>query len=159
MIRRPFVWPATAIVLLMLQGCGTVFDASAWGRMLFGRRTLERISIETSEDANGGYPVALDVVLVADEQVYAQLRNLTASEWFVGRQDFIRQNPQNIAVMGWEIVPGQKFSDVEVPKGKTPVGYLLFAGYLGTGSYRSTVQGVKHLWIRLNVDDFSTKAE
>lgn len=143
---------------MLIQGC-SVIDGTSWQRLLSLTPVLKKVSIEASDKVNGGYPVALDLVLVRDKLVYASLSNLTASEWYAGKKDYMRQHKQVLSVMAWEVVPGQRFQEVAVVADSDAVGALVFAGYLGERTYRSAVQGVKQVWIRLNDEDFEVRTK
>lgn len=157
-MKLRLLWPAVALFSLLMQGC-SVLEGAVWKRMLSMTPVLKQVSIEASHKVNGGYPVALDLVLVRDELLYTRLSNLTASEWYAGKGDLMRQHKQVLSVMAWEVVPGQRFQDVDVVADPDAVGALVFAGYLGDRTYRSTVQRVKQVWIRLNDDDFELRTK
>ncbi|MCR6632332.1 MAG: membrane lipoprotein lipid attachment site-containing protein [Magnetospirillum sp.] len=114
-----------AVALVVLTGCGL-----SWQRGL----ELEEVVIEAQPDANGNAAVAVDVALVVGPGIADQLAKLPASEWFRRRAQFQRDYPDSLAVLSWELVPGQ--TTVGRPeRGGVTDGYL-FAGYASPGDHR-----------------------
>lgn len=59
--------------------------------------------------ANGNQPVAVDLVLVRDKDLTKKLATLSATDWFQGRAQFLRDypDPKDLRVIHREWVPGQ----------------------------------------------------
>ena len=145
-----------ACVMLLggLSGCG-VMSAAKLSSYIFSEQQLRLLSIVSSKDVNGGYPVALDLVVITDQKVFDALSVLRAREWFAGKADYMRQHQKVLEAMSWEVVPKQEMMNISMPAfdGST-VGILVFADYLGDRSYRAILKGQKNVAILLNQDDF-----
>ena len=137
---------------LLLVACSTV---SNLGQLLLPDVQLQTVTLEASKDVNGGYPVALDVLLLTDQKVYDALGNLRATEWFAGKADYLRQHQNKLFLTSWELVPGQRLEGVSltVPP-QAVIGTLIFADYLGDRTYRASVVKKRAVVIQLNRDDF-----
>lgn len=157
-MSRVFSRLATLVACVMLlgglSGCG-VMSASKLGSYIFPEQQLRLLSIMSSTDVNGGYPVALDLVVITDQKVFDALSVLRASEWFAGKTDYMRQHQKVLQVMSWEVVPKQEMTNISMPAfdGST-VGILVFADYLGDRSYRAIVKDQKNVAILLKNNDF-----
>lgn len=145
---------------LFMHGCSSFFSAANWGRLLSNQSALQELSIIAAEDVNDGYPVALDIVFVKEQPVYDALANLRATEWFAGKQDYLRQYQKKMAVMSWEVVPGQQFSKVILPDESHAAGWaLVFADYPGARNFRSVIQYQRKVVIHLKQNDFELVQE
>lgn len=144
----------------LFAGCASPFKVENWKALLFNAETLQNVSIIAGQEVNGGYPLALDIVTVTDSAAYTSLSALRAAEWFSGKVDLRRQYQGKLSVLSWELVPGQKFSDVRMPiEARTVVGVVVFADYIGEQSYRAFIQNQKRVVIRLGRDDFDVVPE
>ncbi len=150
----------TAAVGLLMAGCSNFLKVESWKNLFVSTETLQSVSIFADQDVNGGYPLALDIVAVTDATVLSTLAGLRANEWFAARADFQRQHQGKLTVLSWELVPGQKFSDVKMaPKASTVAGVIVYADYFGERSYRASVKNQKKIVIRLRRDDFEVVPE
>lgn len=95
---------------------------------------LEEVRIQAAPDANGNGAVAVDVVLATRPGSAEQLAKLPAAEWFRRRAQFLRDNPDGLAVMSWELVPGQS---VTAPVRRSAVDAYVFALYASPGDHRT----------------------
>lgn len=157
-MSRIFSRLATCVACVMLlgglSGCGVV-TPSKLSNYLFPEQQLRLLSIMSSKDVNGGYPVALDLVVVTDQKVFDALSGLRATEWFAGKTDYARQHQKVLQVMSWEVVPKQEMMNISMPAfDSATVGILIFADYLGDRSYRAIVKGQKNVAVLLKQDDF-----
>ena len=110
-----------AIVVLFLAGCA----ARTIG--------LEDVSIRAAPDANGNGAVAVDIVLATRPDSAEQLAKLPANEWFRRRAQLLRDNPDGLSVMSWELVPGQSVT-ASVPR--IALDAYVFALYSSPGDHR-----------------------
>lgn len=108
-------------VLLALGGCA----ARTIG--------LEEVNIQAAPDANGNGAVAVDVVLATRPGSAEQIAKLSATEWFKRRAQLRRDNPDGLAVMSWELIPGQS---VSAPVRRSAVDAYVFALYSSPGEHR-----------------------
>lgn len=163
-MKKPIAFSRLAALMvvacLLMTGCSSLFKMESWKSLLIKVETLQNVSIIADRDVNGGYPVALDIVVVTDGIVLNLLTGLRAGEWFAARADFQRQYQGKLAVLSWELVPGQVFPSVKMPpESRTVVGVVVYADYFGERSYRASVQDQKKILLRLRRDDFEVVPE
>lgn len=94
---------------------------------------LEEVNILAAPDANGNGAVAVDVVLATQPGGTEQVAKLSAAEWFKRRAQLRRDNPDSLAVMSWELIPGQS---VTAPVRRSAVDAYVFALYSSPGDHR-----------------------
>jgi hypothetical protein len=100
------------------------------------------LRVDVAPDANGHIPVPVDLVFVWDEAVAAQLKDLTARDWFGRKTQFRRDDPHGkaLTICGWEWVPGQQVPDIHVMVPAAARSWLygafVFADYRSNGPYR-----------------------
>lgn len=151
--RRILIGLTIMLAAGLLGACGTYRTVS---RMLVGSDPPEQLSIAADPEVNQGYPVAVDVVMVADKDIFATLSKLRAAEWFAGKRDYQRQYQKSIQVLSWEVVPGQSVVEkVRKELDGDLVGTLLFADYIGDKTFRANVTGYTQVHLELKPDDFS----
>ncbi len=149
---------ALAIVLVasMLGGCTLVRSLSQMLPNIRQIVTPESLTIMADADANQGYPVAIDLITVADKDAFATLSKLRAAEWFAGKRDYQRQYQNNLHVHSWEIVPGLSIAKKDLTRVDGVVaGALLFADYIGDRISRVNVTGFPEVRLELRQEDFS----
>lgn len=112
---------AILVAVLLLGGCA----ARTIG--------LEEVRLQAAPDANGNGAVAVDVVLATRPGSAEQVAKLPAAEWFRRRAQLLRDNPDGLAVMSWELVPGQS---VTAPVRRSAVDAYVFALYASPGDHR-----------------------
>lgn len=125
-----------SILLCLFSSCG----------LFFGQKL--RVQVNAAQAVNQNSPVALDVVLVYDENLLKELQKLTAKEWFEKRDQMSRDNPKGVAfdVWEWEVVPGHNVPPKTLyvpvktmliyPKAKIKAG-VVFANYATPGAHRA----------------------
>lgn len=94
---------------------------------------LEEVKLQAAPDANGNGAVAVDVVLATRPGSAEQVAKLPAAEWFRRRAQLLRDNPDGLAVMSWELVPGQS---VTAPVRRSALDAYVFALYASPGDHR-----------------------
>ncbi len=109
------------------------------------------VSVRVEPNANGGNPVALDLLLVSDKELLKELQKLTAADWFEKRAQIILDHPKEgeLSVTRWEWVPGQvvNLDDVRVaPEVKAAVVY---ANYFSPGEHRAVLDPRKDVQLTL----------
>ncbi len=100
------------------------------------------LRVNPAPDANGHAPVPVDLVFVWEKAVAAQVKELTARDWF-GRKTQFRQDDPNgkaLTICEWEWVPGQQVPDINVMVPAAARSWLygafVFANYRSNGPYR-----------------------
>jgi type VI secretion system protein len=109
------------------------------------------VRVQVSPEANGGNPVAVDLLLVSNKELLKELQKMTAAEWFEKRAQFILDHPKEgeLWVGRWEWVPGQvvRLDDVKVaPKVRAAV---IFANYFNPGEHRAVLDPRRDVTITL----------
>lgn len=135
---RPIRLVTVIAILFTMTACSTMIDyGKSW---MTGPPVLRKLEIQAAKDMNGGYPVAVDLVFIKSHDAHKKLALLRAQEWFTGKQDFIRQYPNQLTVLSWELVPGQALRSVALPEAhRAAAGAFIFADYSGTQSFRAEV--------------------
>lgn len=109
------------------------------------------VRVQVAPNANGGNPVALDLLLIQDKELLKKLQEMSAADWFEKRQQIILDHPKEgaLVVKQWEWVPGQVVkAQVErvAPEVRAAV---VFANYFSPGEHRAVLDPRKHINLRL----------
>lgn len=140
----------------MVSGCGTFAGVAQRIFRADGITSPKEVFISVGKDANQGYPVAVDVVVVGSQDVLSTISRLKAAEWFAGRKDFQRMHTGVLYVHSWEVVPGSDIRRTGLQKfDGVASGTLVFANYLGEGAFSADVSGYAVIHLYLGADDFS----
>jgi type VI secretion system protein len=100
------------------------------------------LRVNLAPDANGHAPVPVDLVFVWDKSVAAQIKALTAKDWFGKKAQFRQDDPKGnaLTICEWEWVPGQQVPEINliVPAAARSwlEGAFAFANYRQDGAYR-----------------------
>lgn len=142
-----------AVVAAALTGCPKGPKVIT-GRLPGGPKTSKiEVSVRVAPNANGGNPVALDLLLVSDKELLKELQKLSAADWFEKRSQIILDHPKEgeLKVMSREWVPGQvvELDDVRVaPEVRAAVVY---ANYFSPGEHRAVLD--PHRDVRLTLGE------
>jgi len=154
-MHKPRLSPAsglvTALIVLLLSGCLYVRHPGA----LFGG--LLTMKVTTVPKMNRDMPVAVEVMVVYDAKILDQLEKLSATQWFEGRAQFMRDNPPNAdtyETWRWEWVPGQNVPDQEMPYSLGSRATVVYAGYQTPGEHRAKVAPRQDFLLSLQGNDF-----
>ncbi|WP_207478718.1 hypothetical protein [Arenibaculum pallidiluteum] len=140
---------------LALQGCAGTPAAPSTEQIAQG----SLVSLVADADSNGGQPLAIDVVRVADVGLDARLSEMDAARWFRAREQLLRDNPGLLAVTSWEVVAGQRISLRSLPPFEgTPVSVVVFALYQTPGTHRLRLSPEDPVHLALGARDFRTTA-
>ena len=98
---------------------------------------LQVVDVIVDPKANLDTAVAMDLIVVYEDGLVDTLFKLSANEYFSQKQQIIRDNPGQIDIWSWEVVPGQ----VVPPRSITLSQYMsrggiFFANYLTPGDHR-----------------------
>ncbi|MBR9971998.1 hypothetical protein [Magnetospirillum sulfuroxidans] len=130
----------TAAMLAALGGCAAQ------------SLSLDDVAINAATDANANSAIAVDVVLVTKVGAGEALSKLPAAEWFRRKTQILRDNPDGLVVLSWELIPGQTVSQRirrEVLDG------FVFAAYGSPGEHRIRLSGEgSQARITLQASDF-----
>jgi type VI secretion system protein len=129
----------TVMLLLSLALSGALISCGVGvrSRALLGGTVDLRVQVE--DMANDNNPVAVDVLLVSDEDLLKQLLKMPAREWFDKRGQIKRDFPERHALQSWswEWVPGQHIPPQMLPLEPKARAMLIFANYLSPGEHRA----------------------
>ena len=101
----------------------------------------------------------MDVVLLYDSSLTDRFLQLTAAEWFLHREQLTRDFPNEIDVFSWEVVPGQRLSDLAVNRRTGTTAGFVFARYATAAPNRLRLTDQSTVEVRLMRDSFSLVAE
>lgn len=112
------------------------------------------VLVHISEQANGGNPVALDLLLVSDKDLLKELQKMKASDWFARRDQIILDHPkERLVVRQWEWVPGQLISPDQLIVQPEIKAAIVFANYFNPGEHRAVIDPrAKEITIELGND-------
>ena len=116
--------------LSLLAGCSSSSEVSP-------KLKVSNATIYAEPKANLNSAIAVDLVLVYDNDLLASIAKLPASTYFETSNQLRLDNPSLLDVWRWELVPGQvvnKFP-IDSDKGRA-FGGIVFANYLTPGDHR-----------------------
>jgi type VI secretion system protein len=139
------------LLLLAALGCGT------GSRSLFGGDVAVKVDAEPG--INQDSPVPVELVIVFDKDLLAQLTGMTARDWFQKREQIHKDHPgeDEIITLSWEVVPGQSLPEQSLSFGSGARGGLVFADYFADGAHRARVDPHQNVKIRLRADDVAVE--
>ena len=108
--------------------------------------------------ANLNHPIAVDLVLIYDQQLLAEIVKLSAHDWFTKRAQLKRDYPISLATWEWELVPDQPSQEVlsfkMPPERKQAQAALFFANYLTPGNHRVRIDSMTSVKVHLQEERF-----
>ncbi|MBS0271986.1 MAG: hypothetical protein JSR85_05000 [Proteobacteria bacterium] len=98
---------------------------------------IDTVSIYTESDTNQNSAIAVDLVLVYDQELAKLLSQMSAAKYFSSAKQLLLDNPTLLDIWHWELVPGQIVQDFSPPQeqGDAYAGFV-FANYLSPGDHR-----------------------
>ena len=148
-LRRSIILSACGMFTLsLLAACGGVRVP------LFPPNKL-MVKVDVSPQANNNNPVALDLVLVRDKNLYKELMKISAKEWFEKRSQYKLDYPKEtgLSAGSWEWVPGQVVKLEPMPNNSAATRGLVFANYFTPGAHRAVIDPRKPIVITLGPED------
>lgn len=102
--------------------------------------SIDTVSIYAEPDANQNSAIAVDLVLVYNQDLLKTVGKMSAAAYFSSSRQLLLDNPSLLDIWHWELVPGQIVEDFSPPqdKGDAYGGYV-FANYLTPGDHRVRV--------------------
>ena len=115
------------------------------------------VTLVAEDDANLNSAIAVDVVMLHDEETLGLLQNMPATKWFASRDDLLKTFPKGLSFQTAELVPGQTLQlKLDMFQQKRQVGTLVFANYLTPGEHRVRVDFLKgQVLIQLSTKSFT----
>ena len=135
-----------------MSACGG-FHPSAWIDRNFD------FSVTVAKNANGNSPIAVDLVLIFDEDLVKKLSALTSREWFKQRDQFKQDFPGDtgFSSLEWEWIPNQNVLPLSFPtKGKLEA-VVIFANYTSEGAHRARITPNSDIKLKLLEESFQVE--
>ena len=97
-----------------------------------------KVQMTIATDANNNSPVLLSVILPKSPALSKKLLEMTAKQWFVQREQLLRDYRRDLEETYFEFIPGQQVPEINRKvSSKVPQG-ILFVNYQTPGSHRYT---------------------
>jgi hypothetical protein len=119
------------------------------------KESVLSVRVHVLPEANGGNPVALDLLLVSDKNLLKELQKMTATDWFAKRNQIILDHPKEgqLVVRQWEWVPGQVIPPDRLKVPPEIKAAVVFANYFNPGEHRAVIDPrAKDVLIELGED-------
>lgn len=102
--------------------------------------SMQSVSIYAEPDANQNSAIAVDLVLVYNQELLKVVGKMSAGQYFASSKQLLLDNPSLLDIWHWELIPGQIVDNFAPPqdKGDAYGGYV-FANYLTPGDHRVKV--------------------
>lgn len=102
--------------------------------------SIDTVSIYAEPDANQNSAIAVDLVLVYNQDLLKTLGKMSAAAYFSSSKQLLLDNPTLLDIWHWELVPGQVVENFSPPQDKGDAyGAYVFANYLTPGDHRVRV--------------------
>jgi type VI secretion system protein len=136
---------------LLLAGCAKLLPFRAF----FGGEMKVAVSVPPGINQNS--PVPVEVILVYDTALLAQLNALSAEQWFAQREQFVKTRPPGNGYQSqlWVWVPGQSVPQQSISYHPLVRGGIVFAGYFSPGDHRVDILPFRDISIALGRQDFT----
>src|SRR5256885_13665221 len=108
-LKRALLSACALLLPLLLAGCPKGPKVVTKRLPGTAKESKVDVRVSVSPHANGGNPVALDILLVSDKELLKELQKMSASDWFAKREQIILDHPkeEDLVVLRREWVPGQ----------------------------------------------------
>lgn len=114
------------------------------------------IALDVAPKANLNHPVAIDLLVIYNRALFADLLKVPASEWFEKRNQYKLDYPSALQIWEWELVPAQVVPFFKLPiETRRAVGALIFANYVTPGMHRARIDPYEGVVIRLQELEFT----
>jgi type VI secretion system protein len=144
-LGRHFRAAGAIAALALAAGCGGGVKTRAY-------------SIVVSPQANANSPVPVEMVVVYNRKMLAEVAGLTARDWFERRAQFGRDYPDGWRSMRWEFVPGQSMPLHRLELSRRHARALfIWADYAGEGPHRVRLDPFKRAIVEFGEKDFSAR--
>ncbi|MCP4702445.1 MAG: type VI secretion protein [Gammaproteobacteria bacterium] len=133
---------AGILLVLALAGCSVLGEP----QVVF----TKVLTFKVDKNANQNNPIAMDLVVIHDKKLLAQVIKLSAREWFEQRSQLKLDYPSVLYTWEWEIVPGQNLSFYKLPENSEDAqAILVFANYQAPGPHRVRLDPYEAVVLRL----------
>ncbi len=121
---------------------------------------LESITIVSEPKMNQDSATPVDVVIIYDPNLLEQILKLSANDYFIKKQQLLKDNAGLMEAISFEVVPGQVIPDTTVtlshPNGE---GAIIFANYSTPGDHRFKLGRQQTILIRMKPESVSIEPE
>lgn len=118
---------------------------------------LRTVAFQVAPRANNDTPIASDLVLILNKARESQILSLTAAQWFARRDQMLRDYPKDLAVMHFELVPGQTLPARPIVPSGGVVAAVLFSDYQAQGDHRVALANQENAQVILGATDADIK--
>ena len=117
----------------------------------------EKVSIGVGPKANKNFPVAVDIVMIFEEDLVGRISELSANDWFKSKKSVTNTFPIEIELKSWELAPGDTLQIPSSFFGERRVfAVLAFADYFSEGEHRIRIDHLQGgVVLEFGVDGFS----
>ncbi len=157
--RRSRPAPAGArrrLPLLLVLAAVLLVTACSGFMSKVSRRFGGKVSydVEIDQRLNRDFPLAVDFGIVYDKELYAELKKLSASDWFAQREQYRLDNePEKLEIHSREWVPacaGCTRPDTQVVDYRLGAhGGIVFANYFNPGIHRIVIEPLSAFTLKL----------
>jgi type VI secretion system protein len=141
---------ASFFVLWLMLSCSST-------RSMFGGRLPFQVTVDP--DANENSAVAVDLVVVYDAKLVDKLLELSASAWFLQKNQLVKDHPRQIDIHKWEWVPGQSVKGKSVTYESGAKKIVLFANYVTEGEHRRVIDPQRPFHLTLGALDLEVVSQ
>ena len=139
-------------ILIFVNGCA-VFE--------FGQKAIrtpvpvKEVSLMSEENANQGFPIPVDIIIVNSEDLVAIIAEMDTDTWFSQRDFIMPQNLGKLEAVSYEVIVG----DIEDPvvfdwsDRKDARAVFVFANYIDSDVGKVRVDNIEAPVIRLGQRD------
>jgi len=122
--------------------------------------SVSAVTLYAQPDANQNSAIAVDVVLVYDNELLGSISKMPASSYFTASNQLRLDNPSLLDVWRWELVPGQVVSNFPISSDKgSAYGGIVFANYLTPGDHRIKISPSGEVKVLLQKNDLMSVAD
>ena len=140
------------VLVFSMAACGG-FHPSAWVDRNFD------FNVTVAKNVNHNSPIAVDLVLVFDEDLLKTLSALTSREWFKKRDQFKQDFPgdSGFSSLEWEWVPDQRVLPLSLPTKSKLEAVIIFANYTSKGAHRARIAPNSDIKLKLLEEGFQVE--
>lgn len=150
-VSTNFIQKYLFFFLLLLGSCGGTPQPV---KQVF----LQSVLLDVDPSANEDTAIALDLVVTYSGDLSNTLLQLPAFKYFEQKKQLLRDNPDNLQIWSWEVVPGQVVNATPIVfSGPYPQAGILFANYLTPGDHRIRTGKQASIKVILGQQDFSVQ--
>jgi len=116
------------------------------------------IEVTIAPEANEDRPLAVELIVAYDQKVVDELLKIPARDWFVKREQFLRDHGEALDTWKWEWIPGQTVEPLELTYGIGAKKVVLYADYLAPGDHRASIDPQRPFRLVLGESELSLEA-